>query len=466
VAELAPIAAGAEQLGLLELRDALRSGQLSAREALAATLRRADAIEHLHPFLCRLDEDAQRAAAASDARIANGTARSMEGVPITVKDVIWMRGTRSPDGSLARESYVAPESSPPVQRLIDAGCIVIAKTANPEYCWSPTTYSAINGVTRNPWDPERTSGGSSGGAAVATACGVGVVGLGTDAGGSIRNPAALCGLVGFKPSYGAVADIPRATAYWSLSTIGPLARTVADAAIVTAAIVEPDPVDRLSVALAQPATRDDIDMRGRRLLICEDFDGEFEVDASVRAAFRRAVARMADAGAEIVDEPIELRSGLELWYRIGRAEIAAYSAEWGDDRSLLSPAVQAALLEADAVEPSDYALAQRERNEYARRFHERLVETRVDAIVTPTLEVEAWSAELHFPERINDVEYSEDATAHPLMAANLAGCPALTIPCGFGGAGLPVGLQLVGPRMSDWRLLSLGAAVERALDSR
>jgi aspartyl-tRNA(Asn)/glutamyl-tRNA(Gln) amidotransferase subunit A len=292
---------------------------------------------------------------------------------------------------------------------------------------------------------------------------VGVVGLGTDAGGSIRQPSALCGLVGFKPSYGLVPDLPRATAYWSLSTIGPLARTVADAALVTAAIVHSDPVDRLSVALAPPVSIDEVDMRGRRVLVCEDFDGEFEVDVSVRAAFREAVARLADAGAEIVDEPVRLQSGLELWYRIGRAEMAAYSAQAGDDRSLLSPEVRAALEDSDAADPSDYAVAQRERNDYARRFHERLIETRTEALVTPTLEVEAWPADLRFPDHINGIEQSEDQTAHHLMVANLAGCPALTLPCGVGAAGLPVGLQLVGPRMSDWRLLGLGAAVEQTL---
>ena len=292
---------------------------------------------------------------------------------------------------------------------------------------------------------------------------MGVFGLGTDAGGSIRQPSALCGLVGFKPSYGVVPDVPRATAYWSLSTIGPLARTVADATIVTGAIAHPDPVDRLSVGIERLPSDEEPDLRGRRLLVCEDYDGEFDVDASVRATFRRALARLADAGAEIVDEPLRLRSGLELWYRLGRAEMAAYSAERGDDRSLLTPEVRAALEEADEAAPSDYALAQRERNEYARRFHERLAEAGADALVMPTLEVEAWPAELRFPDRINGSECSEDETAHHLMAANLAGCPALTIPCGLGGAGLPVGLQLLGRRMSDWRLLSLGAAVERTL---
>ena len=228
------------ELGAVELAAALRGRELSAVEALDAITARADAIEHLHPFVLRLDSaraDAERA----DVQLAAGTGGALCGVPLTVKDSHYMAGVPTLHGTIAVEPYVPEVTVTAVRRLQEAGAVIFAKTATPEFCYAGTTPG-----THNPHDPAKTPGGSSGGAAVAVAAGAGPLALGGDGGGSIRIPAAFCGVVGFKPTFGAVPREPSSQGWKTLVAYGPLARNVADARLAMQVLAGEDPYDRHS----------------------------------------------------------------------------------------------------------------------------------------------------------------------------------------------------------------------------
>src|SRR3954447_8698229 len=234
----------------LELGVALARRELSAGEALEAVLARADRIEPaLNPFAVRLDDRARRAAVVADAALARGDGGALCGIPVTVKDSHWLAGVTSAAGLAAYAGFVPTGTSAAVGRLEAAGAVIYAKTTTPEFCLFGITESPLNGVTSNPWDVSRTPGGSSGGAGAALAAGAGPLALGGDGGGSIRIPAAFCGLVGFKPSFGGVSREPCTPAWRSLVSLGPLAHSVADARLMLRAIAGHDPRDRNSIDL-------------------------------------------------------------------------------------------------------------------------------------------------------------------------------------------------------------------------
>ncbi len=217
-------------LDATDLVAALDRRELSSAEALEAVLARADRLAGpLNPFCHRLDDRAREQAAAADRARAAGARGGLLGVPLTVKDVAWLAGVESANGSVALRGFVPDRSSAPVERLEAAGAVIFAKTTNPEFCFWGTTESALYGRTSNPWNLERTPGGSSGGAGAAVAARLGPLALGSDTGGSIRIPAAFCGLVGHKPTHGAVPTQPCDAGWPTLTCFGPIARSVRDA---------------------------------------------------------------------------------------------------------------------------------------------------------------------------------------------------------------------------------------------
>src|SRR3954447_931188 len=269
----------------LELGVALARRELSAGEALEAVLARADRIEPaLNPFAVRLDDRARRAAVVADAALARGDGGALCGIPVTVKDSHWLAGVTSAAGSPAYAGFVPTGTSAAVGRLEAAGAVIYAKTTTPEFCLFGITESPLNGVTSNPWDVSRTPGGSSGGAGAALAAGAGPLALGGDGGGSIRIPAAFCGLVGFKPTFGLVDREPCSPAWKSLISYGPMARSVADARAMVQTIAGRQPGDRHGFdasGLDAPAP----DPRELRIVVSEDL-GFAPVDDDVRRAFR------------------------------------------------------------------------------------------------------------------------------------------------------------------------------------
>ncbi len=459
------IAVESWQLSAEELAAAIRGGEVSAAEALESVLARADAVAPaLNPFAVRLDDRARTAAAAADAAIRRGDAGPLAGVPVTIKDSQWLAGVPSPAGSLLREDFVPAETCGAVQRLVDAGAVIYATTTTPEFCLTGITESKLHGLTRNPWDLGRTPGGSSGGAAAALAAGAGPLALGGDGGGSIRIPAAFCGLVGFKPSFGGVPREPCNPAWRSLVSLGPLARSVADARLMLRAMAGHDPRDRNSIDL--PGLDAPVpDLAGVRLVASETL-GFAPVDDDVLAAFREAVAAIESAGATIVHDDPGLPSSVQIWATIAAADAWYDEGQEDEERAeLLTDAAADFLAFGRTIEAGHYVYATFAREPVNRAYADLLARHHAAALLTPTLGCEAFEHGLRHPERIGGLEIEAPWIdwAGFLYDANLAGLPALALPAGFGDDGLPVSIQLIGVRTSDGPLLSLGRAVEAVL---
>ena len=303
----------------VELSTRLRHRELSTGALLDAMIARAEQVSPtINPLAVKLYDRARRAAARADQRLAAGTAGPLCGLPLTVKDSQWLAGVPCANGASSQADFVPAESSAAVQRLEDAGAVIFAKTTCPEFSYVGVTESELYGRTSNPWNLERVSGGSSGGAAAAVAAGVGPLSLGGDGGGSIRIQAAFCGVVGFKPTHGLVPREPCYPAWKNLAVYGPLARSVADARLMLDAIAGPHHLDRHGVVALKPEP-DLGSLEGVRVAVSEDL-GFAPVDLDVRAAFKCTVTRLRDAGAEIVADAPGLPSSVETWSTIAFAE--------------------------------------------------------------------------------------------------------------------------------------------------
>ena len=453
------------ELSAADLAAALRRRELSAVEALEAVLERADlAAERFNPFALRLDKRARTAAAAADAELARGEGGPLCGVPVTVKDSHWIAGVPTTCASRALVDFVPRETVGAVERLEAAGAIVYAKTATPEFCYFGTTESALYGRTANPWNAERTPGGSSGGAAAAVAAGAGPLALGGDGGGSIRIPAAFCGIVGFKPTFGLVPREPSSAGWKTIVAYGPLARSVADARLMLRSIAGTHPRDRHSIdargldtAAPEPGSL--------RVVVSEDL-GFAPLDADVREAFRAAVARLAAAGVEVEYANPGLRSSVEVWAAIATAEARWSEAEeYEQRRELLTPQAIEFLAAGARVTAAQYIRAQMAREHIHRAYVELLARAGASALLTPTMGCEAFELDRAYPEAIGDVPIDppwQDWGSF-LYDANLAGLPACALPMGLGDEGLPLSLQVLGARAHDGAVLATAELIEAVL---
>jgi Asp-tRNA(Asn)/Glu-tRNA(Gln) amidotransferase A subunit family amidase len=446
---------------------ALRRGRTTAVDLVSAALAE---IERRQPDLNAMTEilaaSALSAAAASDDRLARGAGGPLEGVPVTVKDHIWLAGVRATNGSRAYADFVPPVDCVAVRRLRDAGAVIVGKTNNPEFCYRGVTDNLVFGPTRNPRDPTRTPGGSSGGAGAAVAAGLTHLALGTDGGGSIRIPASFCGVAGHKPSFGLVPKEPGFKGWKSLSVDGPLATSVRDAALLLSVIAGPSPLDDTTVpvdvgdvlaAAVEPGS-----LAGLRIAYSADL-GFAPVDPPVRAAFAAAVTVLAGLGATLTPAAPSLGNPTDLWNTIALAEGYASEgpllASW---RSQMSPGV-AEIIEAGAtISAGAYVDALHERNAYAATWAGFF--TAYDVLVTPTMQMTAFPVGRLRPDTIegHPVDPFFDDWCTLCLPANLAGLPATTVPAGTDAAGLPIGLQIMGPRWSDAVTLRVGAAFEAA----
>jgi Asp-tRNA(Asn)/Glu-tRNA(Gln) amidotransferase A subunit family amidase len=444
------------ELGAVELAAALRARECSAVEALAAVLERAEAVADLNPFALRLDERALSAAIDADAQLAADEGGPLCGVPLTVKDSHYMAGVPTTHGTRAIPPRVPTETVTAVRRLEAAGAVIFAKTATPEFCYAGTTPG-----TYNPHDPTRTPGGSSGGAAVAVAAHVGPLALGGDGGGSIRIPAAFCGVVGFKPTFGAVPREPSSQGWKTLVAYGPLARNVADARLMFETLAGEDPYDRHSVdvnlkgtvpftsaAAANGRNSGGGNIKGTvpfRFAACDTLG---TVDDEVRVAFRNVCA---EVGA--TEDSAHLPNSAATWAAIATAE-----ARWADAEAFASPELgpyARSFLEAgDAVSAEAYIRAQMYREEIHRAYAQLF--ERSGLLLTPTVGCEAFDASLAAPPTVPD-------WGAYLFDANLAGLPACALPMGRGRDGLPISLQITGPRGADGAVLAAAEHIEELL---
>ncbi len=444
------------QMGAGELAAALRRRELSAADALRSVLSRADQVaDELNPFAVRLDDRARSAAAAADRSLRQGEGGPLCGVPVTIKDSQWLAGVESTSGSLAKPLFVPDRTCAAVELLERSGAVVFATTTTPEFCYTGITESRRHGRTLNPWNHDRTPGGSSGGAGAAVAAGAGPLSLGGDGGGSIRIPSAFCGLVGLKPSFGLVPREPCGPAWFSLVSNGPMARSVADVRLMLAAVSAAEGLD-----LRLPG------LRGVRLVVSETRGGTAPVDEDVLSRFRAAVSVLEAAGAELVEDDPGLPSSVRTWAVIASRDAWQADHDAYDARSDMMTVAAREMLEfGREMTDEDVAAAEAHRSLVATAHDALLDRHGAAALLTPTVGCQAFAHGRRYPARIGGVSIEPPWLdwAGFLYDANLTGMPAIALPCGSGDDHLPVSLQLMSRRGSDGALLALAEAVEHVI---
>ena len=431
-----------------------RRGELSPVDAVRRSLARIEeTADTINAFVLVDAEGALDAARATERRWREGSPLGpLDGIPFALKDSNWARGWPTRIGSRTTSSAPEATDAPYVRSLRDAGAVFVGKTATPEFCWTGSTFSPLGGITRNPWDTTRGVGGSSGGAAAAIAGDMVPLALGTDAGGSIRTPAGLCGTVGFKPSFGRVTLDPR-DGYSTFNSVGPLAHTVDDALLVFRILLgetpplAPSPPPRLS---------------GLRVAISPTMGYARFVAGGISAAVSRAADVLSDLGAAVTLADPPLDWPVDVYNTMG----------WAEQAHALGPVVDA---HAGEMEPglveivgvgrriglAAYLDAVKQRASICSTmadFHRSY-----DVLVTPTLPTTAFAAGSLTPDG-NEVTTMNDWLPFSSVF-NLTGQPALSVPCGFDEGGLPFGIQFVGAPGRDFDILEAGRAYEHATGS-
>jgi aspartyl-tRNA(Asn)/glutamyl-tRNA(Gln) amidotransferase subunit A len=447
---------------ILATAEGLRARRVSAVELVtAATERMVRHNDQLCAFITMTAEQALQQAQEADRELASGTDRGpLHGIPIAFKDLFATRGVRTTGGSLVYQNYVPDFDATVVERLRAAGAISLGKLNMHEMAYGITSANPHFGAVRNPWNPGHSPGGSSGGSAAVVAAHIVYMAMGTDTGGSIRIPAAFCGTVGLKPTYGRVSRHGVLPLGYSLDHMGPLTRNVRDAAVVLNAIAGPDPEDptssRRGVSDYVPA--EGCSIRGLRIGFPENFFFE-RLDPDVESAVRGAIARAESLGASV--RPVKLPD-IGALNAVARmvllAEASAVASPVLERRELFGPDVLALLDQGRLVPAVDYINAQRLRRRMRREF--QALWSEVDCLFAPTTPNTApkiGDATVRLGGADEDVRL---ATTRLVRGINALGYPALSIPCGLSGPGLPIGLQIIGPPFEEARILRAGAALE------
>ncbi len=486
-------------LSLAQTAAALRRGDFSSRELTQACLARIARLEPaLHAFITVTPELALAQADAADHRLAEwrrlsppfssfanggGPGWGLLGIPIAVKDVLCLKDVRCTAGSRILENFIAPYTATAVERLLAAGVVILGKTNTDEFAMGSSTENSAYGVTHNPWDMSRVPGGSSGGSAAAVAARLAPAALGTDTGGSVRQPAAFCGLTGLKPTYGRVSRYGLIAYGSSLDCVGALARSAEDAAIVFTSMAGRDPQDAttLDVPVETITIRDSTPLADLRVGIPQEYfvaGMQPEVESAVRAAIQTLEALGA------VVEPISLphtQDALPVYYIIAPAEASANLARfdglrygprqpadglWDVFRNTRGERFGAEVKRrimlgtyalSTGYYDAWYGQAQRVRALIRQDFEQALA--RVDVIAAPVTPTTAFSIGAHGDDPL--AMYLEDIFTLP---ANLAGVPALAFPVGFDSRGLPVGMQLMGPHFREDMLLQAAHVFQQATE--
>ncbi len=447
-----------------ELARLIRAGELSPVEVVANSLAR---IEEVNPRLncfCFVypDEALEQARVAERAVQAGGSLGPLHGVPIAIKDITPTKGKRTTMGSYAFEHWIPEESALLVDKLLGAGAIMVGKTTTPEFAYSSFTESPLWGITRNPWNPAQTPGGSSGGSGAAVASGSVPLAEGTDMGGSVRIPAAWCGLVGLKPSFGRIPLDFLPTQFDTIHHFGPLARTVEDARLFLSVAQGPDDRDIMSLAPALDLSGPpDASAKGLRLALNLDL-GCYAIDPEVEAATRAAAAALAEAGAKV--EEVELPWGREVpdaWVAHWGVYLAAiFGDKLPEYREQMDPRVVALMDAGLAMSAVDFKRLEFVRTEQWKKL--RPILERFDALLCPTMAQPAPPVEgddaVYYKDRGDGLYHGLDLTAQFNYVSQ---CPALSVPSGWSSEGLPIGLQIVARRYRDDEALRIGAALER-----
>jgi aspartyl-tRNA(Asn)/glutamyl-tRNA(Gln) amidotransferase subunit A len=464
------------------LHDLLARKEITSRELTESVLKRVEEVEgRIHAYITLTPEMALEQAAAADLRIQKGEAGPLTGIPLAVKDVICTRGVRTTCGSHILENFIPPYDATVTEKLKAAGAVFIGKTNMDEFAMGSSTENSFYGPTRNPWDLDRIPGGSSGGSAAAVAADECIVSLGSDTGGSIRQPAACCGVVGMKPTYGRVSRYGLVAFASSLDQIGPFSKDVRDTALLLNAISGHEPRDSTSVDLPVPDYTRALgsDVRGMVLGVPQETFGK-GIDPEVADSVRKAIEVLRKLGAKTVDvslphsdyalavyyiiAPCEASSnlarydGVKYGFRAGGAEdlLDMYQeTRWQGFGAEVKRRIMLGTYALSAGYYDAYYLkASRVRTLIRKDFEEAF--RRCDALILPTAPTPAF----RLGEKVDDPlqMYLSDIFTIP---CNLAGLPGLSLPCGFTGEGLPIGLQILGNFFQEEKILRVAWAFEQ-----
>lgn len=471
---------------LAEAAAAVRAKKISSRElteALLARIERLDAT--LNSYITVAAEQARATAAARDEELARGMVRGpLHGVPVALKDIFCTRGIPTTCASRILSGFDPPYDAAVTEKIRGAGAVLLGKQNMDEFAMGSSTETSWFGPARNPWDRGRTPGGSSGGTAAGVAAGLCFGGVGTDTGGSIRQPAALCGVVGLKPTYGRVSRFGMIAFASSLDQAGPIARTVGDAALLLSVMAGRDARDSTSLDVPVPdytaAVRRGV--RGLRVGLPREYLGAGGVDPEVKAAVERALGALVAEGAEAVEISLPHTDyALSTYYIIAPAEASSNLARYDGVRYGFRAQGACGLIEMMSRTRAEgfgaevkrrimigtyvlsagyyeayYGRAQKVRTLIRRDFAEAF--ERVDVILTPTTPTPAF----RIGEKTDDplTMYLSDVFTIP---CNLAGIPGISVPCGLSRGGLPIGAQFLGRHLDEEAILAAAAAVERAI---
>ncbi|HTU00899.1 MAG TPA: amidase [Candidatus Sulfotelmatobacter sp.] len=416
-----------------------------------------------HAYITLLADQAISAAKGAEEEIGRGQVRGpLHGIPVALKDLVYTKGVRTTCGSKVLKDWVPRADGTVARRLAEAGAILLGKLNLHEFAYGPTGINPHYGTARNPWGADRMPGGSSSGSGVAVAAGLCAGALGSDTGGSVRIPASLCGIVGLKPTYGRVSRAGVFALAWSLDHIGPMTRTVEDAALLLQVLAGPDPRDSTAAAVPVPDYRAGLDrsIQGLRLGLLRDVFFE-RLDPDVRRGVEAAAQALQGAGAALKEITLPaIRHAAAATFAIISAESMAYherllrsrAADYGAD-------VRSRLLSGQFVLASQYLKAQRVRRVVQAAVDESLRE--VDALLLPSTPLPA--------PRLTDEQITLEGTTDHVRSwltrctrpFNLTGHPTLSVPCGLSRDGLPISLQLVGRTFDEATLFRIGHAYER-----
>lgn len=447
-----------------EIARAVNAGELSPVEVIQEALRRVEEHNPRINAIVTLNPEAVDDARALEQRIARGEKPGiLAGVPVGIKDVTQVAGLRTTFGSPLYRDHVPQEDALVVQRLRQAGAIILGKTNTPEFAAGGNTWNEVFGRTRNPWNPDRSAGGSTGGGAAALATGMIGLAEGTDLGGSLRIPASFCGVVGLRPSPGLVPTSPSDWVWDTLQVTGPMARSAEDVALMLQAVAGPSPLapyrqpvhQRDFVAAVQRGPR-----KGLRIAYCSDIAG-IGIDTRIESVCRSAAEQLGKQGVTVESIPFDLSEGRAAFLALRGLWFLSWMQERLDRIDELGINVRNNVKSGLAGSVPDIARAESVRGRIWHRF--RTLFERYDHLVTPTMAVPPFPVEQNYPETVGGkvMETYVDWIA-PTFVLSLTGLPVASAPCGRDQDGLPVGLQIVGPPEGEEAVLALAELVQRS----
>ena len=455
---------------MAEVASLIKAGKISPVEVVDACLKRTEALQgKLNAYVYLMADEAKKAAKRAESEVKKNYKGPLHGIPIALKDLYYTKGIPTTGGSGLMADFRPDFNGTIVQRLIDAGAIIMGKTNTHEWAFGPTTEESFFGPSRNPWNPKKHPGGSSGGSAIAAATGMAYVGMGSDTGGSVRIPSAMCGTVGFKPTYGLASLNGIIGLSYTLDTPGPLTRSVMDAALAMDAYAGPDPLDPCPGRLSGPfpkfaeSLKGVDNLKGKVISVPTNFFFD-KTDHEVEKLVMKGVAAMKELGAEV--RYIEIPS-LELVPEVSTVILFSEAAHYHQERfakfpNKYQPGVKARLEQGGAYKAVEYIDALKGREKIMADWERAL--TGIDGVVVPTCPIPAYDIGLPAPWNIQTRGKTEGGRAmltHHTRLANTAGIPAMSMPCGLTSEGLPVGLMIMGRRSDDVGVLRLGYAYEK-----